>query len=96
MKKFTALMILDGFGERNDEKGNAVIQANTPNLDALKAAYPCTFIGASDHELQPCFSFSKREKGMPFFLCADNRIKLPMTECIPFIYFFRSFFNCFT
>ena len=47
MKKFTALMILDGFGERNDEKGNAVIQANTPNIDALKAAYPCTFIGAS-------------------------------------------------
>ena len=36
MKKFTALMILDGFGERSEREGNAVQLANTPNIDALK------------------------------------------------------------
>lgn len=47
MKKFTALMILDGFGERSEREGNAVQLANTPNIDALKKEYPCTYIGAS-------------------------------------------------
>ncbi len=27
------LMILDGFGHREDPKDNAIAQANTPNLD---------------------------------------------------------------
>ena len=46
-KKMTALVIMDGFGERAETEGNAIRQAGTPNLDALKAAYPYTFIGAS-------------------------------------------------
>lgn len=29
------LMILDGVGHREDPKDNAVLAANTPNLDAL-------------------------------------------------------------
>lgn len=40
-------MILDGFGERSERKGNAVQLANTPNIDALEKEYPCTYIGAS-------------------------------------------------
>lgn len=47
MKKMTALVILDGFGERFDTKANAVRAAKTPNVDALKAAFPYTQIGAS-------------------------------------------------
>lgn len=46
-KKFTALMILDGFGERAEAAGNAVLAAKTPNIDALKKEYPWTKIGAS-------------------------------------------------
>lgn len=34
------LMILDGVGHREDPKDNAVLAANTPNLDALQASCP--------------------------------------------------------
>ena len=34
------IMILDGFGENPSPYGNAILAANTPNLDALKAKYP--------------------------------------------------------
>ncbi|WP_085521352.1 2,3-bisphosphoglycerate-independent phosphoglycerate mutase [Tuberibacillus sp. Marseille-P3662] len=35
-----ALIILDGYGERNETYGNAVAQANTPNFDRLWDQYP--------------------------------------------------------
>ena len=48
MKKgITALIIMDGFGINPNHEGNAIYQAGTPNLDALKASYPNTQIGAS-------------------------------------------------
>lgn len=47
MKKFTALMILDGFGERKEQMGNAVKLAKTPHIDVLEKEYPMTYIGAS-------------------------------------------------
>ena len=34
-KKLTMLMILDGFGKNENENGNAVKLANTPNIDEL-------------------------------------------------------------
>ncbi len=40
-KKMTVLMILDGFGVNDKIEGNAVKQANTPNIDAMMAKYPC-------------------------------------------------------
>lgn len=43
------LLILDGFGYSTQWENNAVAQANTPNLDALKQAYPNTLINASEH-----------------------------------------------
>ena len=46
-KKLTMLMILDGFGENAEEKGNAVKLANTPNIDKLMKQYPTTRIAAS-------------------------------------------------
>ena len=45
--KITMLMILDGFGENAEEKGNAVKLANTPNIDKLMKQYPTTRIAAS-------------------------------------------------
>ena len=45
--KVTMLMILDGFGENAEEKGNAVKLANTPNIDKLMKQYPTTRIAAS-------------------------------------------------
>ena len=46
-KKMTALIIMDGFGERAETYGNAIKLAGTPNLDKLEAEYPHTIIGAS-------------------------------------------------
>jgi 2,3-bisphosphoglycerate-independent phosphoglycerate mutase len=43
------LLILDGFGFREDTKDNAISLANTPNLDKLKQTYPNTLINASEH-----------------------------------------------
>ena len=47
MKKPVALIIMDGFGCNPDKKGNAIAEANTPNLDKLFAECPHTQIGAS-------------------------------------------------
>ncbi len=46
-KKPVALLILDGFGKNDSDYGNAIAQANTPNLDKLMAECPNTLIGAS-------------------------------------------------
>ncbi|MDR0963454.1 MAG: 2,3-bisphosphoglycerate-independent phosphoglycerate mutase [Clostridium sp.] len=39
-QKPIVLMILDGYGLRDEKHGNAVMEANTPVLDGLKANYP--------------------------------------------------------
>ena len=44
----TGLIILDGVGERQSEKFNAVKQANTPFLDGLKKQYSHTLLKASE------------------------------------------------
>jgi 2,3-bisphosphoglycerate-independent phosphoglycerate mutase len=41
------LVILDGWGYRPDIHGNAIAQAQTPNIDSLWAAYPHTLIDTS-------------------------------------------------
>lgn len=46
-KKPTMLMILDGFGKRDEMFGNAIQQAHKPNLDQLFATHPTTQLGAS-------------------------------------------------
>ena len=46
-KKVTMLMILDGFGNNSNEKGNAVKLANTPNIDKLMKTCPTTEIYTS-------------------------------------------------
>lgn len=45
--KPVALIILDGFGLRNDVTGNAVAQANKPNYDRYWNTYPHTTLTAS-------------------------------------------------
>lgn len=45
--KPVALIILDGFGLRNEVHGNAVAQANKPNYDRYWAEYPHTRLEAS-------------------------------------------------
>ncbi|MBE5805651.1 MAG: 2,3-bisphosphoglycerate-independent phosphoglycerate mutase [Clostridiales bacterium] len=45
--KLTMLMILDGFGNNSNEKGNAVKLANTPNIDKLMKTCPTTKINTS-------------------------------------------------
>ena len=46
-KKPTMLMILDGFGMRDEAHGNAIAAAKTPNLDRIFAKYPGTRLDAS-------------------------------------------------
>lgn len=41
------LMILDGWGYNPDAEGNAVLAANTPNIDALMQSYPSLLLTAS-------------------------------------------------
>jgi 2,3-bisphosphoglycerate-independent phosphoglycerate mutase len=45
------LVILDGWGWREDPADNAVRQARTPNFDALWAAGPRAFLHTSGHEV---------------------------------------------
>ncbi|WP_106496721.1 2,3-bisphosphoglycerate-independent phosphoglycerate mutase [Lentibacillus sp. Marseille-P4043] len=45
--KLAAFIILDGFGIRGEEKGNAVKQANKPNFDRLWKKYPHNQLEAS-------------------------------------------------
>ena len=47
MKKLTGLIILDGFGIGKKDGGNAILSANTPNIDRILATYPHTQIEAS-------------------------------------------------
>lgn len=46
MKKTVLLAILDGFGLRENQHGNAVSAANKPNIDRLFATYPNTTLRA--------------------------------------------------
>ncbi len=46
-KNPVALIILDGFGLNNNEKGNAIKAAKTPNIDSYFASYPNTILEAS-------------------------------------------------
>lgn len=45
------LVILDGWGYREDTEGNAVAAANTPVMDSLWAAYPHTLIRTSGKDV---------------------------------------------
>ncbi len=47
MKKPVLLCIMDGFGRNDDNYGNAIFTAATPNLDKIMNGNPMTFIGAS-------------------------------------------------
>ena len=47
MKKAFMLMILDGFGLKEDAHGNAIKAAKTPNLDHIFNTYPGTSLSAS-------------------------------------------------
>ncbi len=47
MKKPVLLCIMDGFGRNDDNYGNAIDAAATPNLDKIMNENPMTFIGAS-------------------------------------------------
>ncbi|WP_372763072.1 2,3-bisphosphoglycerate-independent phosphoglycerate mutase [Pseudoalteromonas sp.] len=50
-KKPLVLMILDGWGYREDEQSNAILAANTPVLDKLWATRPRTLISASGFDV---------------------------------------------
>ena len=47
MKTPTTLIIMDGYGLRDNAEGNAVVNARTPNLDQLWAEHPHTTLSAS-------------------------------------------------
>lgn len=49
LKRSVALIILDGWGYREDTKDNAIAAAHTPNFDKLWNEYPHTLLKASGH-----------------------------------------------
>ena len=51
MKNLTALIILDGFGCRDDANGNAIKADGAQNIHALWQEYPHTKIGASGEDV---------------------------------------------
>lgn len=58
------LMILDGVGHRTDSKDNAVLAANTPNLDTLTATCPNGLISGSGMDVGlPDGQFGNSEVG---------------------------------
>lgn len=46
-KNRVALLILDGWGARDDPWGNLILEADTPVMDAIQVAYPSTRIEAA-------------------------------------------------
>ena len=50
-KKVTMLMILDGFGINDNEKGNAIKMANIPNLNRILKENPNTVIHTSGKDV---------------------------------------------
>ncbi|MFN3633767.1 hypothetical protein, partial [Exiguobacterium profundum] len=46
MARPVALIILDGFGMRDESFGNAVMAANKPNFDRYWEQYPHTLLNA--------------------------------------------------
>ena len=58
------LMILDGFGHREDENDNAIAAANTPNLDRIYQQYAHGLISASGEDVGlPPGQFGNSEVG---------------------------------
>ncbi|NLD26781.1 MAG: 2,3-bisphosphoglycerate-independent phosphoglycerate mutase, partial [Acholeplasmataceae bacterium] len=51
IKNLVMLVIMDGFGLSNDQRGNAVAASNKPNLDYLFKTYPHTTLGASGEDV---------------------------------------------
>ncbi len=49
--KRVCLVVLDGFGERAEQKGNAIRLAKTPTFDRLYKTSPWTLIGASENDV---------------------------------------------
>ena len=47
IEKPVILIIMDGWGLREETEHNAVFEAKTPNVDGLTKKYPYTTIGAS-------------------------------------------------
>ncbi len=47
MKRPVCVIIRDGWGYNENTKGNAVIAANTPNIDSYKNKYPWTLLNCS-------------------------------------------------
>lgn len=64
MNKPVILTILDGFGLRDDEYGNAISKAETPNFDYLWNNYPHSKLIASGEEVGlPCGQMGNSEVG---------------------------------
>ncbi|WP_420229308.1 2,3-bisphosphoglycerate-independent phosphoglycerate mutase [Psychrobacter sp. ER1] len=58
------LMILDGFGHREEDKDNAIAAANMPNLDKIYQQYPHGLISASGEDVGlPDGQFGNSEVG---------------------------------
>jgi len=54
VKKPLCLIILDGWGLSDEEEGNAIRLADTPNMDKYMKIYPATSLNSSGEAVGGC------------------------------------------
>ena len=59
------LVVLDGFGERAEQKGNAIRLAKTPAFDRIYKTSPWTLIGASENDVGLPEGADGEQRGRP-------------------------------
>ena len=84
MKKPVALIIMDGFGINESDKGNAIKRANKPNLDSYLAKYPNSNTNRSEQqamaaEMQALY---KKHNIHPFLSILTMIVQFPVFICV--------------
>ncbi|NIM91775.1 MAG: sulfatase-like hydrolase/transferase [Candidatus Aminicenantes bacterium] len=63
-KRRVLLLILDGWGFREEREGNLILEAHTPNFDKLWSSYPCSLLNASGESVgMPSHTVGNSEAG---------------------------------
>ena len=79
-KKPMVLVILDGYGYREEQQDNAIFSAKTPVMDALWANRPHTLIDASGLEVGLPDRQIKPMPDLRFFFVVPRKIAFQLTR----------------
>ncbi len=79
-RKPVVLITIDGWGIRNKKEGNAVLQAETPNLDKLLKEYPHTKLKTSGRAMGLPRGIATNEKSSYINIGAGRKTEHDITE----------------